>query len=441
MSPAETWIVGELEGDFEGATASEQAGDGALKPGGRLFGLRLLRGHVRGVRLCEGPPPEKAETVFRQDVLRPAWLETTRAGEEATFAETALHDVELHDVRIERQVEEPAAGLLASISGRELAAGVLRATIYARLPEATPPPEPIAPPLPTAPGVGPVAVEPRQRVVAPPAPAPAATSCLWPGWLWAFLTLAFFVFLWLRCSLRLALVWLGGLVLARLLRCLVWRLGWLVPRTRIEAAVVRALSLVYAVLWTLAVFNWCSARSASVDSGCCGGGLWSKLRHRVEESLSHDSQADQVSDATRVGSGTRRRISLDEALAEPSAFFDDCARTIYLSDDLLFDWSRATLKPGAEVQLRKLARLLEGRPDARIRLVGHADASGAPDYNVHISSLRAGEVARWLETEAAIPASRLETVGRGADEPIVTDPAQWRLNRRVEVALPCPVGR
>jgi len=35
--------------------ARAQASDGALKPGGRLFGLRLLRGHVRNVRLCDRP--------------------------------------------------------------------------------------------------------------------------------------------------------------------------------------------------------------------------------------------------------------------------------------------------------------------------------------------------------------------------------------------------
>jgi outer membrane protein OmpA-like peptidoglycan-associated protein len=194
---------------------------------------------------------------------------------------------------------------------------------------------------------------------------------------------------------------------------------------------VRTAQIVCVLVWSVGVLGWCSSKD-----GRCFGPVTS-LRERVEDTMSHDPRADQVFEATRHESAKRQRVSLDQALEDPESFFQNCDRALYLSDDVLFDWDQSTLKPESAPQLRKLKRLLAHRPDAHIRLDGHADASGDSLHNDRLSERRARAVALWLETEAGIPAERIETVGRGATQPLVDAPSLRHLNRRVEVAVPC----
>ena len=68
----------------------------------------------------------------------------------------------------------------------------------------------------------------------------------------------------------------------------------------------------------------------------------------------------------------------------------------------------------------------------RVRIVGHTDNAGTPDYNEDLSQRRAATVVRYLE-EHGIAAARLDAEGRGQRDPVATNlTAQGRqLNRRV----------
>ncbi len=137
-----------------------------------------------------------------------------------------------------------------------------------------------------------------------------------------------------------------------------------------------------------------------------------------------------------------RRYSVDEALEDPARFFARCGQPLYLSGDLLFDIDRDLLRHQSIPLLRRLARLLHDAPHEHrtLRIVGHADERGDLAYNDSLSQRRAQRVASWL-TDNGPKDTALVVTGRGKRELIVPQgsPAHMqRLNRRVEVFVPCP---
>ena len=90
------------------------------------------------------------------------------------------------------------------------------------------------------------------------------------------------------------------------------------------------------------------------------------------------------------------------------------------------------LEPRSSRELDQLVALLARYPAARLRIVGHTDASGAEAYNEDLSRRRAQAVVAYLEAAGVAPA-RLSSEGRGLRE-AVADNATARgraLNRRV----------
>ena len=106
--------------------------------------------------------------------------------------------------------------------------------------------------------------------------------------------------------------------------------------------------------------------------------------------------------------------------------------------DVLFDFNKATLKPGAREKLSKLAGILLAYPGAyRIEIEGHTDAVGSEEYNLKLSEDRARSVRDYI-AEAGIAADRIIAVrGFGKAKPVATnDTAEGRqMNRRVEIVI------
>ncbi|MDX1498520.1 MAG: OmpA family protein [Woeseiaceae bacterium] len=115
-----------------------------------------------------------------------------------------------------------------------------------------------------------------------------------------------------------------------------------------------------------------------------------------------------------------------------------CARTFAaLADETIeFERSRATLRPSAHAQLDRLAEFAFDCPGQRIRITGHTDASGARDWNLELSRLRAEAVADDL-VRRGIAAERFVVAAKGAAEPVADNATALgrRLNRRIEFAL------
>jgi outer membrane protein OmpA-like peptidoglycan-associated protein len=72
----------------------------------------------------------------------------------------------------------------------------------------------------------------------------------------------------------------------------------------------------------------------------------------------------------------------------------------------------------------------------RIRIEGHADASGTHEKNAVLATQRAEAVRRYL-MQSGIASSRLETLGYGDSRPIADNSTEEgrRLNRRTEFVV------
>ena len=107
--------------------------------------------------------------------------------------------------------------------------------------------------------------------------------------------------------------------------------------------------------------------------------------------------------------------------------------------DLFFDSDSAQLSATAGADLQKLADWARCNPNAAIILEGHADQSGAKDYNVTLSGKRAGMVREKLigmgvpsdhivvsvygksEAQPTVAAKDRRVTARGVEKPVKAD--------------------
>jgi outer membrane protein OmpA-like peptidoglycan-associated protein len=104
--------------------------------------------------------------------------------------------------------------------------------------------------------------------------------------------------------------------------------------------------------------------------------------------------------------------------------------------DVLFDFNKYTLKPGAREKMAKVAGILLAYPGLKIQLEGHTDSIGSDDYNMKLSQQRADSVREYL-VQQGVPGGSATAVGLGKDGYVATnDTAAGRQkNRRVDMVV------
>ena len=100
------------------------------------------------------------------------------------------------------------------------------------------------------------------------------------------------------------------------------------------------------------------------------------------------------------------------------------------SDELAEDGIRQLNEFGAAMVSPELASM-------RLRVAGHTDDLGEAAYNQDLSERRAKSVAAYLEENFDINSNRLDVVGLGEEEPLVTETSRSarEQNRRVEMVF------
>lgn len=174
-------------------------------------------------------------------------------------------------------------------------------------------------------------------------------------------------------------------------------------------------------------------------------------RERVRQAQSEAERAKASEELARV-EAERSRLEAEQAKRDKEA----AQQRLFLSlseiletrrearglivnlSDVLFDFNKATLTPGAREKLAKLAGILMAYPGSyRIEIEGHTDSIGSDEYNMKLSQDRADGV-RYYLLQSGVHTDRVVAArGFGETRPVATnDTAAGRqMNRRVELVI------
>lgn len=141
---------------------------------------------------------------------------------------------------------------------------------------------------------------------------------------------------------------------------------------------------------------------------------------------------EEVDGSAATGSGDNSApvAATTETVDENAAALAALAgiKTVYY-----FDFDEATLTAESRSALDAAAPALKAA-GVSVRLEGHADERGTPEYNLALGERRAQAVSNYLGLQG-VDAGKLEIISYGEEKPVMTgsDEASWAKNRRVEL--------
>jgi outer membrane protein OmpA-like peptidoglycan-associated protein len=104
---------------------------------------------------------------------------------------------------------------------------------------------------------------------------------------------------------------------------------------------------------------------------------------------------------------------------------------------VFFDDDASSLRSGAIANLEAIADTLRQHPAAaKIKVAGHSDDAGSPEYNLRLSEARGRSVVSYLAARG-ISMDQITLESHGSTRPIATNstPEGRQLNRRVDVLI------
>lgn len=154
--------------------------------------------------------------------------------------------------------------------------------------------------------------------------------------------------------------------------------------------------------------------------------------------LAAEQQAQQARLATEQAEKEREELRnrLREQLNVILETRETARGLIVNVSDVLFDFDRAELKPGARERLARVAGILSAHPGLQIEIEGHTDAVGTDEYNQGLSERRATSVSAYLRDQG-IGQAIVATQGFGESRPVATNgtASGRQQNRRVEIVV------
>lgn len=112
------------------------------------------------------------------------------------------------------------------------------------------------------------------------------------------------------------------------------------------------------------------------------------------------------------------------------------ARSMFVNEDIYFDFDSYVLSGLAQDILMSKAQWLRVNPDVTVAIEGHCDERGTNEYNLALGDKRAEIVKAYL-VNVGIDADRLPTISYGEERPVDTgsNEESWAKNRRAHFAL------
>lgn len=156
-------------------------------------------------------------------------------------------------------------------------------------------------------------------------------------------------------------------------------------------------------------------------AGAVAGNVWSKRMQAQQAAMEEATKGTEV-EVTRTA---------------------DNQLKVNIPSDISFAKNSAAIKPELRQVLDTFSNgLKQDNSGMVVRIVGHTDSSGSDAINNPLSKERADSVKDFL-SDRGVPASRIETIGRGEREPIASNdtPEGQAKNRRVEIFLRDPAQK
>jgi outer membrane protein OmpA-like peptidoglycan-associated protein len=175
-----------------------------------------------------------------------------------------------------------------------------------------------------------------------------------------------------------------------------------------------------------------AARSAAEAQRLAAEQQAEDARRRAEQEAAAARAAAQASEQEKARLREELRQQLNQVLETR-----ETARGLIVNvSDVLFDFDKATLRPGARERLARVAGILLSHRDLTINVEGHTDSVGTDSYNQRLSEARAQSVRDYL-VSSGIQGGTVGTAGFGETKPVATnDTAAGRQqNRRVELVV------
>jgi peptidoglycan-associated lipoprotein len=99
-----------------------------------------------------------------------------------------------------------------------------------------------------------------------------------------------------------------------------------------------------------------------------------------------------------------------------------------------FEFDSSDINQEGQAVVEAWAGYLQSNPQAKVRLEGHCDERGTPEYNVGLGERRGNAVLQAL-TARGVGERQLSVTSFGEERPIATghDESSWSQNRRVEL--------
>ena len=107
-----------------------------------------------------------------------------------------------------------------------------------------------------------------------------------------------------------------------------------------------------------------------------------------------------------------------------------------LPERLLFDFDQAYISDKNRIQVQKLVQQLHKYNLKKVRIVGHSDQVGNPEYNLKLSEKRARSVGEVFIANGFTP-QNIQIIGRGSSQPLnqANTEAAHAENRRVAIII------
>jgi len=148
----------------------------------------------------------------------------------------------------------------------------------------------------------------------------------------------------------------------------------------------------------------------------------------VTEEVTEEVMAEEV----HSSDGAVAEAAEDVAAAEAEA--NEAADTILPAiNTIYFDFDKSNIRSEFYDVLNGHAAYLMANPSVTVKLEGHTDERGTPEYNLALGERRGNSVQRYLSLQG-VDASQMEVVSYGEERPAVRGQSSeaYSKNRRVE---------